>query len=309
MIIFFYKIMMNVYLFFLLLAFFSSFANAHDASKEALANKIFSKFQTPSVSSTGSIGSHAKGCLSGAVKLAETGPTWQAMRLSRDRHWGHPEAIAFVKRLGKKAENIGWKGIYVGDISQPRGGPMAYGHKSHQIGLDVDIWLYPVTTLNLTPAEREKIKPLSIRSKDLRKLNSNWTPAHGKLLKAAASDPAVDRLFVTAPAKIWLCNRPRINATWLQKIRPLYGHHTHFHVRLKCPNASRDCKNKSPSITELSQTPDGCDQSLDWWVTTALKPPKKTENKKSTRKKFVEKNSRNFLMSDLPKKCTKIIHE
>ena len=37
-------------------------------------------------------------------------------------------------------------GFSVGDMSQPRGGPMVTGHSSHQIGLDVDIWLTPMPT-------------------------------------------------------------------------------------------------------------------------------------------------------------------
>jgi murein endopeptidase len=31
------------------------------------------------------------------------------------------------------------RGLLIGDMSQPRDGPMLYGHSSHQIGLDVDI--------------------------------------------------------------------------------------------------------------------------------------------------------------------------
>jgi hypothetical protein len=43
-----------------------------------------------------------------------------------------------------QARDIGWgKGLYIGDISQPRGGPMTSGHASHQIGLDADIWMLP----------------------------------------------------------------------------------------------------------------------------------------------------------------------
>ncbi|MEM1318327.1 MAG: penicillin-insensitive murein endopeptidase, partial [Pseudomonadota bacterium] len=44
-------------------------------------------------------GSYAKGCVAGAEKLADNGPNWQAMRLSRNRHWAHPELISLVKQL------------------------------------------------------------------------------------------------------------------------------------------------------------------------------------------------------------------
>ena len=97
-------------------------------------------------------GGYAKGCLAGGIPLAETGPTWQAMRLSRNRNWGHPELVDFIEKLSRKAaRQPGWNGLYIGDMSQPRGGPMLTGHRSHQIGLDVDIWMLPARDLKLSP--------------------------------------------------------------------------------------------------------------------------------------------------------------
>src|SRR6516165_2279694 len=55
------------------------------------------------------------------------------------------ELIYFLEGLGTKVANAGtWRGLLVGDISQPRGGPMITGHDSHQVGLDADIWLTPM---------------------------------------------------------------------------------------------------------------------------------------------------------------------
>ena len=71
------------------------------------------------------IGFYAKGCLAGAAALPIDGPAWQAMRLSRNRNWGHPELVALVEKLAIEArEHDGWPGLLVGDLSQPRGGPM-----------------------------------------------------------------------------------------------------------------------------------------------------------------------------------------
>ena len=63
------------------------------------------------------------------------------------------------------AQQVGWNGLYIGDISQPRGGPMTSGHASHQIGLDADIWMLPPPRLNLSRAEREKISSISVRTR------------------------------------------------------------------------------------------------------------------------------------------------
>ena len=105
------------------------------SSKEA--KQLFGYKRSGSQQAPAPFGSYAKGCVAGGVELPETGPTWQAMRLSRNRNWGHPEVVDFVQDLSRKAaQQPGWNGLYIGDISQPRGGPMLSGHASHQIGTD-----------------------------------------------------------------------------------------------------------------------------------------------------------------------------
>ena len=278
----------------------------HDPQKQEFAKNIFGKLKAPTKERSSSIGSYAKGCLHGAMILPFSGPNWQVLHPNRKRNWGHPETIELVKRLSKKATEIGWPGLYIGDISQARGGPMRYGHKSHQMGLDVDIWLTKPETIELTVNELKGVKPISIRSKDHREVNKKWTRDHMKILKASALDTSVDRVFITAPAKIWMCEQEMQDRSWLQKIRPLAGHHQHFHIRLKCPSGSHFCQPQKPSIPDISQSDDGCDHTLKWWVTTALEPYKKPS--KPPRKKKPTKNSLNFLMDDLPKQCLSVIH-
>ena len=268
------------------------------------AAKVASK-QKPAV-----IGEYAKGCIAGAVQLPETGPTWQAMRLSRNRNWGHPELIAFVERLGAKARDLGWAGLYVGDMSQPRGGPMTSGHQSHQSGLDVDIWMLPPKRLNLTRAERESLSSVSVRTADQTGVTKHWTPTHMAVLKAAAEDRAVDRIFVAAAVKIAMCKAAGKDRKWLQKIRPLYGHNYHFHVRLKCPKGSPRCKTQRPTVKQLSKSPDGCDKTLEWWVTDYLEmlrnPPKPDPNAKKKKVKR-RKRATDFTLKDLPRACTRVV--
>lgn len=252
-----------------------------------------------------SFGSYARGCLAGGQELAENGPTWQAMRLSRGRNWGHPDMIEYLKRTSRKvAKETSWKGLYIGDISQPRGGPMISGHASHQLGLDADIWMLPAKNLRLSRADRENLSSVSIRSKNQKGLSSAWTREHMKVMKIAASDPMVDRIFVTAPAKIYMCNNARGDKSWLQKIRPFWGHHYHFHVRLKCPKGSSGCKTQKPTVSALSKGGTGCDSTLNWWVTDALKPAKPDPNKPKPKPR---KHPRQFVMADLPNQCTKVL--
>ena len=85
------------------------------------------------------------------------------MRLSRNRNWGHPELIALLERFaGEVKKNNEWPGLLVGDISQPRGGPMLTGHASHQVGLDADIWFTPMPDHTLTKQEREDLSATSM---------------------------------------------------------------------------------------------------------------------------------------------------
>ena len=251
-------------------------------------------------------GSYAKGCLAGGEELEINGPTWQVMRLSRGRNWGHPNMIAYLKGISEKvAKETSWNGLYIGDISQPRGGPMISGHASHQLGLDADIWMLPAKKLNLSRLKREKLSSISIRSNDKKLINSNWTNDHMKVIKIAASDQNVDRIFVTAPAKIYMCENASGDKKWLQKIRPFWGHNFHFHVRLKCPIGSKVCKIQKPTVNSLSKGDNGCDKTLIWWITDALKPAKVNPD---TAKKKARKHPRHFTMAELPQQCTDVLN-
>lgn len=291
---------------FLCISVFACISLAGGASAEQLANKLFGAKAVSSRQEANPIGSYAKGCGAGMVELPETGPSWQAMRLSRNRNWGQPEMINFLIDLSQTAQKIGWAGLYIGDISQPRGGPMTSGHASHQIGLDADIWQLPPKRLNLSRGEREKISSVPVRSADQKSVTKNWTRQHYELMKAAASDPRVDRVFVAAAVKIEMCKTAKPSDTnWLQKIRPIQGHDTHFHVRLKCPKGARLCETQKPTVSQLSKGGNGCDSTLMWWVTDFLNPPK--PSKKPAKPAKRKRHPREYTMADLPKQCQNVL--
>ena len=121
------------------------------------AKELFGRRTTPARLDTRTIGFYAKGCLAGGMALPINGQTWQVMRLSRNRNWGHPMLVDFLEKLAAQAPKTGWRGLLVGDMSQPRGGPMRTGHASHQVGLDADIWLTPMPDRELTRQEREEM--------------------------------------------------------------------------------------------------------------------------------------------------------
>ncbi|MGR3291752.1 MAG: penicillin-insensitive murein endopeptidase [Paracoccaceae bacterium] len=278
--------------FFLILTF--CLALAIPASSETIAKKLFGAAKSSSAQSSAAYGSYAKGCLAGAEQLADTGATWQSMRLSRNRNWGHPDTIAFIERLSKKAARLqGWLGLYVGDLSQPRGGPMLTGHASHQTGLDVDIWMLPPDRLNLSRRAREDLSSISTRREGGAYVNDSWTPQHMAILKAAAKDSAVARIFVFPGAKVQMCKDAKGNRDWLRKIRPWWGHHYHFHVRLLCPKGARDCINQAPPPPG-----DGC-AAAETWVHDILHPPPPDPNPRPPR--------RDYVLADLPNQCAAVL--
>ncbi|MGV6849334.1 MAG: penicillin-insensitive murein endopeptidase [Marinibacterium sp.] len=266
---------------------------------DQLAKELFGAKKTGSAQKAAPYGSYAKGCLAGAVQLPETGPTWQAMRLSRNRNWGHPETIDFIKDLSAfAAKQPGWKGLYIGDISQPRGGPMLTGHRSHQLGLDVDIWMLPASRLNLSRATREKISSISMRKAKGAYVNENWSRAHHRILREAARDPRVARIFVFPGAKVQMCKDNKGSRAWLRKIRPWWGHHYHFHVRLTCPKGTRGCVNQAPPPKG-----DGCAEAQEW-VNNILNPPPPKPRDPNAPK---PKPRREFVMADLPNQCAAVL--
>lgn len=279
------------------LVFAALLALAGHASAETAARDLFGAESLPSSHQPTAIGGYSQGCLAGAVELPESGPTWQAMRLSRNRHWGHPSLVAFIERLSRQAASLGWNGLYIGDMSQPRGGPMRGGHASHQTGLDVDIWTLPAMDLSLSREERENLSSNNIRTADQRGLTREWSMELYRILRAAAKDPAVARIFITPPAKIWMCeNVPAGDRDWLRKIRPWWGHNDHFHVRLNCPRGTTLCEPQDPIPAG-----DGCKDAI-WWVTEALEPAKPDPNAPPP-----PPPRGPLTLADLPKQCRAVL--
>lgn len=273
--------------------------SASIAMAEPEARQLFGAKSNASPHKPAPFGSYANGCLAGAAQLPETGPTWQAMRLSRNRNWGHPEIVEFIERLSKTAaKEPGWNGLYVGDLAQPRGGPMISGHRSHQIGLDADIWMLPAQDLTLSRAARENISSISMRRANGAYVNDNWTKAHHNILKAAAKDKAVARIFVFPGAKVQMCNDAKGNRSWLRKIRPWWGHHYHFHVRLACPRGAKGCVDQAPPPKG-----DGCAEAAKWVQDILNPPPPKPADPNAP----PPKKRRELVMSDLPNQCTTVL--
>lgn len=241
-----------------------------------------------------SIGEYTGGCLRGGVALPWDGTGYQIMRPSRRRFYGHPELVRFIKALGERVADRNLGDLLIGDLGQPRGGPILSGHRSHQTGLDVDIWLKSMASAQrkrLTLEERENLKAVSVVAPDQVSLKTQaWSDSQVEVLKIAAVFPAVERIFVNPAIKRGLCKQVKDN-TWLTKIRPWWGHDAHFHVRLRCPSSDPLCVPQEPPPPG-----DGCDGTLDWWFSEEAKVERL-------------KKPRPPVMPILPEACTTILNQ
>ncbi|MBE0705422.1 MAG: penicillin-insensitive murein endopeptidase [Afipia sp.] len=261
------------------------------------AKQLFGRELAPAKLAPSSIGFYAKGCLAGAEELPIDGPTWQVMRLSRNRNWGNPALIAFLEKLAARAHKLGWPGLLVGDMSQPRGGPMFTGHASHQIGLDADIWLTPMPNRTLTRMERENMSAVQMVRKDRLDIDPRvWTPEHLKVIRAAAEAPQVERIFVNAAIKKALCREATGDRHWLSKIRPMYGHDYHFHIRIKCPAGSAGCEPQTPPDHNEHCAP----KDFAYWFSDAVLHPRPP--------KVPPKPRPPLTLADLPAACRTVLH-
>ena len=256
------------------------------------AKRVFGLEASPAPGPARAIGGYSKGCLAGAVALPADGPNWQVMRPSRNRAWGHPALIAFLERLSVTAAAEGqWPGLLVGDIGQPRGGPMLTGHESHQIGLDADIWLTPMPDRRLSAAERDEMGASNLVAANGDDIDpSLWRPHHRKLIEAAARGASLARIFVNPAIKRALCREAGADRDWLRRIRPWWGHNYHFHLRLSCPPGEPECRDQP-----APPAGDGCGAELAWWFTPEAKHPKPAPPGRPLR------------IADLPAACAAIV--
>ena len=250
--------------------------------------------RTPTKGPAASVGGYSAGCLEGSAALPHSGPGFELLHLGRHRGFGHPDLVAYIKRLGAAVKKKKLGMLLVGDMGQVRGGPTPTGHKSHQTGLDVDLgYAFPDWALRRHPTAEERESTMAPAVVDLNagKLNDRWGPRVASLLELAASDPAVDRIFVNPVIKRELCTHAKpAMLPWLRKLRPWWGHHDHFHARLRCPAGNDQCTAQDPLPPD-----DGC-AKLAWWF---------SEDAKKTREKKAEEQAAG--PPPLPARCREVL--
>lgn len=243
------------------------------SSADELSRDPWARVLTPASGRAEVFGTYTHGCVLGAEPLPVKGPGFEVLRLTRHRYYGHPELISFIERLGRHAQAMGLPAFYVGDMAQPRGGPMPAGHAAHEIGMEADIYFALDASLHPSAEMRESLDMPSMLLANYREIDRQaFGPKQIALLKLAATDPRVARIFVNPVIKAAVC-RSVLGSTpeeraWIRPIRPWFGHAAHFHVRLHCPPGSPRCEEQKPPPPG-----DGCGAELASWLRHLPPPP------------------------------------
>ena len=77
------------------------------------------------------------------------------------------------------------------------------------------------------------------------------------------------RIFINPAIKKALCREAGEDRAWLRKVRPMWGHNYHFHIRLACPAGAAGCSDQDPPPPG-----DGCGEELARWFTRDMLFPK-----------------------------------
>ncbi|MFT3452692.1 penicillin-insensitive murein endopeptidase [Klebsiella pneumoniae] len=235
------------------------------ASAGSQAATPWQKITQPIGGSAQSIGAFSNGCIVGAEALPLSAPGYQVMRTDQRRYFGHPDLVQFIQRLSNQVHNKGMGTVLIGDMGMPAGGRFNGGHASHQTGLDVDIFLQLPQT-RWTSSQLLKPQALDLVASDGKHVvPSLWSPQISQLIKLAAEDSEVTRIFVNPAIKQQLCLDAGSDRQWLRKVRPWFQHRAHMHVRLRCPAGSLECEDQAPPPPG-----DGCGAELQSW----FEPPK-----------------------------------
>lgn len=218
------------------------------------------KIKAPILGKAQPIGGYSNGCIIGAQALNLKGEGYQVIRSVRNRYYGHPQLLDYLINLGKSAKVAGIPTILIGDMGMPAGGRFSSGHASHQTGLDADIWLRFGPMDEATARNPTGLATIMVNHDTQRVDDNLWSSHHTQLIKLAAIDARVERIFVNPAIKVKLCQTAGTDRDWLRKIRPWYGHDSHFHVRLTCPADATNCENQTPIPAG-----DGCGSELYSW--------------------------------------------
>ncbi len=181
------------------------------------------------------------------------------MRLSRNRNWGHPQP----DRLPRAA-------VEAGAADQRLAGPPRRRHRAAARRTDdhrprlapdrprcrrvADPDARPPA--QRAPSARRCRRPNMVRPDRLDIDPNVWTPAaHSRSCAPYRRSPRWRAFSSTRRSRRRSAARPGGDRAWLTKIRPMFGHNYHFHIRLACPTGEEGCADQDPPPRATAAAP------------------------------------------------------
>lgn len=228
--------------------------------KNFLASFLLFILFNGSVFSSESIGFYSKGSLRNAQSVFERGTPIHKLFVARGRLYTSDDMHSLLTTASEfiTAQFPDSETLQVGDLSNRNGG-LAQGHDSHQNGLDGDIVYLRRDHHVQSPAAPDWDEDFVGTTKPTANFN---TERNFALFKELVKTTPVARIFVDVAIKKQLCEYAKSSGELkdpqsietLRRLRPQDLHRTHFHVRISCPVADRECTPQSAPAKG-----DGCD--------------------------------------------------
>lgn len=247
-------------LFIFVLALILTTSCSHNKTEEEIGKLDWHEKEHPTNNQPQTYGSYTAGCINGAIKLAEKGTGYKNTSALNERNYAHESLINAITKLSESTHAKYGANLLIGDLSHARGGPASIktsAHRSHQNGLDADIWYKTVPDDFVV---NSAITAQSVLTRSGRSISrKHWKTINSDIIRSAARYQNVERILVNPAIKKQLCKEYK-NAKWLRKVRPWWGHSKHFHLRMSCPKSNKHCKKQDPTPNKS-----GCGAELDWW--------------------------------------------
>jgi penicillin-insensitive murein endopeptidase len=198
------------------------------------------------------VGRGIRSSIVNASLLPSNIPGLVPVAINKSAHYGSGMLVSFLENVATYLmRQLGIK-LYVGDMSLKNGG--SYGrssnHNTHRNGLDADLaWIGSNAPLR-SSALNDKGTVVSGFDYE-----TTWNflklAARQELVQDAQKTTAVSRIFMSPAVKVGFCSWAKQNdlfkdnsqAELMRLVRPVAGHHKHFHLSLKCSPHYPLCRN------------------------------------------------------------------
>lgn len=183
----------------------------------------------------------------------QSGNLFVIVNPQRQRYYATQDLVDMIQKLGLYLNKESQHKLFVGNISAIKGGRLP-PHKSHQIGMDVDLG-YPTYKNDIT-------FPIVVKNGKLNKSAYSVEKTYSLFKEAFKSaSPVAEKIFVDKLIIKDLCqyaqgknefkgHEKTLAEKVFNNLTHVTGHGNHFHLRVKCNAFQPNCRSKIYKMTK-----------------------------------------------------------